>query len=514
MRMKTRLAAACLSIAPLLAAAPVTAHAQWSTVYEQFYMPGDFNWTFRRTYPAADRLFNAFDYGHAILYERLYNNSHADPAILEQREYDFITKKLLVSPPRVPLEETAIEVQYAKLAPEAKMMFDWAHLLHRQIYDVLASEGLTLEEKDAQVAKLVKYYKTRPGLAFSSVPKNMDLMEGQPYSLEFRNRYPKFNGLIWGYHWLQVGLYEPLMVGKNLDERQAGVGAAVARFRQMLEGAPENMPRIMPMTAAVAPTFAARYQEAAIIFDNLHSMHDVVSDILASDKVPHNKKRDAILTAAARYRDATSYAMTPKEWMDMAQMMGIENMGGSAVGILPGWPKPTIARGAPASEAMRGMSHPGTDMAHKPDSDMASMDHSQMAGRAGDSTASKSDTAHANAAGTSMPGMDMSAGQSKAGVMPAHSDSTMAAMMELHTRMLADPTILKRVMADTALHRLMLKTATKKPIATKKATAAKPPAKATPAKKPPVKRPVPAKKPMNHGSMPGMRMPGDTSKQS
>ena len=25
--------------------------------YEQFYIPVDFNWTFRRTYPAADRLF-------------------------------------------------------------------------------------------------------------------------------------------------------------------------------------------------------------------------------------------------------------------------------------------------------------------------------------------------------------------------------------------------------------------------------------------------------------------------
>ncbi|MEO7501303.1 MAG: hypothetical protein ABIW94_01565 [Gemmatimonadaceae bacterium] len=31
----------------------------------------------------------------------------------------------------------------AKIAPEAKMMFEWAHLLHRQIYDVLADERMT-----------------------------------------------------------------------------------------------------------------------------------------------------------------------------------------------------------------------------------------------------------------------------------------------------------------------------------------------------------------------------------
>ncbi len=39
---------------------------------EQFYYPGAFNWTFLRSYPEAARLFNAFDYGHAVLYERLY----------------------------------------------------------------------------------------------------------------------------------------------------------------------------------------------------------------------------------------------------------------------------------------------------------------------------------------------------------------------------------------------------------------------------------------------------------
>ena len=35
------------------AAQPSPAAAQWSRTYEQFYLPGDFNWTFRRTYPGA-----------------------------------------------------------------------------------------------------------------------------------------------------------------------------------------------------------------------------------------------------------------------------------------------------------------------------------------------------------------------------------------------------------------------------------------------------------------------------
>ena len=42
-----------------------SAQAQWVTTYEQFYLQAPHNWVFRNNYQAADRLFNAFDYGHA-----------------------------------------------------------------------------------------------------------------------------------------------------------------------------------------------------------------------------------------------------------------------------------------------------------------------------------------------------------------------------------------------------------------------------------------------------------------
>jgi hypothetical protein len=350
--------------------APIGADAQWATVNEQVYLPGPFNWQFRKNYPAADRLFNAFDYGHAILYEKLWTKPGAPVSLLEDQEYAFITQKLLVSPPKLPLEESAIEVSYVKMAPEAKMMFEWAHLLHRQIYDVWADERMEGAEKDARIRQLLQYYKSRKDLAFSSVPKNMDLMEGQPYSLAFRQKYPKFNGLIWAYHWLQIGLYEPLLAGKNKDERQTGVLATVARFRQMIESPPTNMPRVMPMTPAVAPLFTARYPEAAIIFDNLHSMHDVISDILANPSVSRDRKRAAILEAAKRYRDDTSYVMSRAEWLDMANSMGVQNMGGPVSGFLAGFPEPTVERGAVmdhADHAAMGHGAPPPPPASTPD---------------------------------------------------------------------------------------------------------------------------------------------------
>ena len=322
------------------------ARAQWSTTYEQFYLQANHNWVFRDRYVGADRLFNGFDYGHAILYETLWRHPDAPASLLEEREYDHLTKGVLVSPPRLPLQEAAIEVEYAKLAPEAKVMFDWAHILHRQVYDVLADERLSDPQKDAEVARLVAYYRSRPDLAFSAKPKSMKLMQEQPYSLAFRKKYPKFNGLIWAYHWMQVGLYEPLVVNTNSTSRQLGVRATVARFWQMLQDPPHTFPYVMPMTAAVAPHFAARYPEAAIIFDNLHSMHDVVSDILANPSVRRDRKRAEILLAAQRFRDDTSYVMPVAAWRTMAMHMGLENMGGPAVGFLDSLPAKTVTYGA------------------------------------------------------------------------------------------------------------------------------------------------------------------------
>ena len=427
-QLRARLAAGAAVLAVGMAA---PAEAQWARVHEQFYMPAEHNWVFRRGYPAADRLFNAFDYGHAILYEKLYRHPGAPASELEEKEYNFITRKLLVSPPRLPLEEAAIEVEYVKLAPEAKMMFEWAHILHRQIYDVLGDARLSEAERDREVAAVLRYYKSRPDLAFSSLPKSMELMEGQYYSTAFREEYPKFNGLIWGYHWLQVGLYEPLVTGRTLEERQTGVTATVARFRQMLENAPENMPRVMPMTAAIAPAFAARYPEAAIIFDNLHSMHDVISDVLASPKVPRDRKREEILRAAERYRDNTSFVMTEPEWREMTAMMGVQNMGGPAVDFLPGFPEPTVARGA----VMAHGSH-GAAQGH------AGMQHGTTAaqGHAG--------TQHGAASGQTDHA-------SHSAATPPSGSASMEQMMKIHERMMADPVIRERVATDPELQRMM-----------------------------------------------------------
>jgi len=339
---------AALGLACVVAIVPAhRADAQWVTTAEQFYPGGSWNWRFLTIYPDAARLFNAFDYGHAILYEVLWreNAAVAIPR-LEERELDFLVNKLLVNPPRLPLAEEAIMPSYARVAPEAKFMFEWAHILHRQIYDIWSDGRLDEATKDRETHRITQAYLARKDLAFSTKPKSMRLMQEMPYSLAFRKQYPKFNGLIWAYHWLQVGLYEPLLVAKTPEDRDRMVRETTDRFRSMIQHAPMHMPVVMPMTAAVAPNFAARYPTVAIIFDNLHSMHDVISDILANDSVPRNEKRTQIMLAASRYRDSTSYVMPDSAWRVMSIEMGVENQGGPAVGFTTAFPTPTVSRGA------------------------------------------------------------------------------------------------------------------------------------------------------------------------
>lgn len=324
MNRATRLAL-CLLLAPL------TTLAGQESRGEQFYYPGRFNWQFLRGYPAAARLFNAFDYGHAVLYERLYDDRDAPVSGLEQREYDYLTTDLLVRPPRLGVAEEAVAPDYSRYAWKAKAMFDWAHLLHRQIYDIYADERLSDAAKRRLVERVTDYYLSNHSLAFTTSPKSMALMDEQPYSQVFRRRFPRFNGLIWSYHWLQVGLYEPLVTGHDAAERRSGVDAAVRHFWMLLDDPPARMPQVMPMTAAIAPAFSRRHPRAAAIFDNLHMLHDIISDILASPVVPPDRRRVEIYAALARFQDDTR-DLVPEEHRDMMidMMGGVDAMGGAA----------------------------------------------------------------------------------------------------------------------------------------------------------------------------------------
>ncbi len=301
---------------------------------EQFYYPGSFNWQFLARYPGAARLFNAFDYGHATLYEHLLTTPPSQLSQALDREYRYLTTDLLRRPPRFGVAEVAIEPQYARIAWQAKLMFDWAHVLHRQVYDAYADPSLSETRRDSLIETLTDYYLSRSAYAFTAVPKSMALMDGQWFSQRFRTAEGRFNGLIWAYHWLQVGLYEPFVTSSAPAEQRAGVDATVAHFWAMLDDGGQ-VPRVMPMTATIAPGFSRQHPRAAVIFDNLHMMHDIISDILMVDTLSEREKGRIIGEQLAEFRDPNHHVMTMDEWWSMGEMMGGADMMGGQAGAPP-----------------------------------------------------------------------------------------------------------------------------------------------------------------------------------
>jgi len=175
---------ALLAVVALVACWPHSLPAQ-DRRDEQFYFPGAFNWRFLARYPEAARLFNAFDYGHAVLYERLLTDSTGADAALA-REYRFLTEELLPHPPRFAIAEEAVMPRYAKRAWRAKQMFDWAHVFHRQVYDAYADPRLAPAARDSLIERLTDYYLSRRDYAFAPEPKSMALMDEQAFSQVFR----------------------------------------------------------------------------------------------------------------------------------------------------------------------------------------------------------------------------------------------------------------------------------------------------------------------------------------
>jgi hypothetical protein len=316
-----------LGVATLFAVAPLSAQSRW---LEPMYPPGAFNWQFLARYPEAARLINAFDYGHAILYQKLWHNPGDPASRLERETFAYLTGELLRHPPRFGIPEEAVAPDYWRLTRRAALTFDWAHVLHRQIYDVYADERMTPAAKDSAVERLTDLYLAEHRLALTDKPKTMELMDGQPFSQVFRRGYPRFNGLIWAYHWLQIALYEPMLSARSAAERKTGIDAVVAHFWRMVEHPDSGFPGQMPMVPVIAPHFTAAHPRAAAIFDNLHMLHDIVSDILVSPVVAREAKGRTIEAALDRFQNGDRDTMTPMDWQMMGEMMGgAESMGGS-----------------------------------------------------------------------------------------------------------------------------------------------------------------------------------------
>lgn len=263
---------------------------------------------FGELYPEAQKLLFAFDYGHALVYERLLNQRGKieDPEAFEKNLIKDIIA-ILKKPPNTKVDESDIAPAYVYKFPKVVSLFDWSHMLHQFVLDVLATSNDRGPGMVRRVNEIYAQYNNVPRLAITDVCKTMQFMDGHYFSKAFRRNFPSFNLLIWSYHWFQIRLYEDLLKPTRA-ERDAAVSKTVKDFWELLSDLPDSAPfDMMPETAKEAPTLARLFPKIPAAFDNNHMLHDIVSDLLVSEKVEESKLRSEGMRMAAMALDPAAF---------------------------------------------------------------------------------------------------------------------------------------------------------------------------------------------------------------
>ena len=468
-----------LLLALVSGALAVNASAQRSAVFEQAALPGSHNGAFRSRFGDAERLLNAVDLARAELLDALRK---AEPSI-EARDAPlshYLANDLFRRPPRIATSRTTGGQPFRQLVPEVQATFDWTHAFRRQVYDVLANEALGNAERDGRVIELLGYYRSRPALAISSRPKDIGTLNAQFGARSFRAAAPRLNGQLWAMQWLELALLEALV---HRPAQRAELAARIAgRFQEMLAATPDGAPFLMPVSTAVAPSFAARYPEVAAILDNLHLLQDYSADLMLAPDVPRSAHRRELVRALQTFRSDTASLATYSAWIEAPKTIGVQNMGGPATAFGTA-PVPTVERGMAMSPApantMAGMDHGAMNMPAQGGSDpkvlldrlladpvireRAATDPIlqrmlAQAGMGSPATASGmpgiSAMQHANMATTdsSMAGMNMAGGRMT--MSGAMTDEERRIRTDFIVRLLSDSTVASRIHSDPELHRL------------------------------------------------------------
>lgn len=233
---------------------------------------------------------NAVAVGHALAYEDLVTGKEKQ---LETKTFEQINW-VLANPPKFMPDEANISPTFGKKYGVLEQVFDWTHILHAQIIDVLASTTLTNAQKEAEIDKLYQNYLKKVPYAITGLPMNMGYLDSQPYSKAFRQKYPKVNGLFWGYHWLQ-GIMHDTLYNKTLEQQREDYEKIGKQYKEIELYRTDR--EFMPMFAELSPNFAQRFPYIANTFDNLHMLHDMVNDILATETMTPQQQEEQIKRA-------------------------------------------------------------------------------------------------------------------------------------------------------------------------------------------------------------------------
>lgn len=119
---------------------------------------------FRNYYPLSNNFFYYAHWWHPAIYEALLlagNDEEQESMIRQTNQTGYL--RVLVDRPLRMLLSREVMPRYSRFSPESANIFDNLHMLHGIAYDILAYDKWTIEQKRAELYRVIDAMKYHPG---------------------------------------------------------------------------------------------------------------------------------------------------------------------------------------------------------------------------------------------------------------------------------------------------------------------------------------------------------------
>lgn len=296
----------------------------------------DYAAVLERQYPELYDLLIRVERAHGIMFGGLAEEGEAVRASADTLptfgfEFEMIDRltALVAEEGRADDAAAAAEAGFASLGERGAAVIARANAFHREVLGILADTGIpTFEARRIAVEAAVQRYRGKPEIAVPAAPKDMDILYDHSQALAFRTGYADLGGLVWAGYWLKLAATEPLTDLADPVKRAMGLDTVTTRYHSKLSygDPPQFFPSELPMAPAISPGLIFLSAEAAMIWDNVSMMQEVLADILASPRVVD--VRGAIDLTIEQFTDPDYRMRDQGYWEIMALRHGIFFQGG------------------------------------------------------------------------------------------------------------------------------------------------------------------------------------------
>jgi hypothetical protein len=308
-----------LALVQLLACLPLA--AQQARPTQQSALPHRFAY--------VEEVMRALDASRAIVYGALAGSPMGAREQVDHRLFARLATDGVAIGETPSAADFADEHLASQVVPaDVQALLDRTDALYWNLLSLAADPDPGRLERDGK--GLVRAYEAETGLA--SEPADMMVVAASTPWGAFAQAYPRLHGLLWAQTWLKLAVFEPLLIYRTPEARQAGLAAVLARFWGMLDEAPLHFPTAMPMAPTIAQSLTYLSPGAAAILENEDMLRESIGDILVT--APKETRADAIAAAVAGFKEGGYRSTSRFAWRQMAVMHGVGNQGGFAVGII------------------------------------------------------------------------------------------------------------------------------------------------------------------------------------